>query len=55
MIRAYDQADWLQVWPIIQHVVRLGDTFCYDPLMTESEARAIWIVEDPAHTSRAET
>jgi len=49
-IRAFVEADWLQVWPIVRDIVRAADTFAYDPAMTETEARAIWIESPPGLT-----
>ncbi|HEY8474766.1 MAG TPA: GNAT family N-acetyltransferase [Natronosporangium sp.] len=49
-IRAFTDADWDQVWPIVQEVVRAQDTYTYDPDLTEAEARAIWIERPPAQT-----
>jgi L-amino acid N-acyltransferase YncA len=50
MIREFTDADWPQVWPIIRAIVRAGDTFAYDPAMTEAAARAIWIEAAPGQT-----
>ena len=49
-IREYADADWPQVWPIIAEVVRAADTFCYDPAMTELQARDTWIELPPGLT-----
>lgn len=49
-IRRFEDADWPQVWPIIREVVRAGDTYTYDPALTENEARALWIQPLPALT-----
>ncbi|MFD2081716.1 Acetyltransferase (GNAT) family protein [Actinopolymorpha cephalotaxi] len=48
-IRAYDEGDWPQVWPIIEAIVRKADTFCYDPLLNEAQAHAMWVVPPPGH------
>jgi GNAT superfamily N-acetyltransferase len=50
-IRDFAGDDWPQVWPIIREVVRAGDTFTYDPAMTEDEARATWIESPPGRTT----
>lgn len=42
-IRSFEEDDWPRVWAIIRHVVRAADTFTYDPAMTETEARALWL------------
>jgi L-amino acid N-acyltransferase YncA len=43
MIREFSAADWDGVWPIVREVVRAGETYTYDPAMTEQEAHATWI------------
>jgi GNAT superfamily N-acetyltransferase len=42
-IRAFEETDWPQVWPIVEEIVRKGDTFCYDPHLTEQEAHDMWV------------
>jgi L-amino acid N-acyltransferase YncA len=54
-IRDFEDADWPRVWAIIQQVLAEGDTYAYDPDMTEGEARATWIEKPPAHTFVAES
>jgi L-amino acid N-acyltransferase YncA len=49
-IREFVEADWPQVWPIVREVVRAADTFAYDPVMTEVQARATWIEALPGLT-----
>ncbi|HEX9064736.1 MAG TPA: GNAT family N-acetyltransferase [Streptosporangiaceae bacterium] len=49
-IRPYADADWPQVWPVIAEIVRAGDTFPYDPAMTEQQARDTWIEPPPGTT-----
>ena len=49
-IREFADTDWPLVWPIIRDIVRAGDTFAYDPAMTEAQARAIWIEASPGRT-----
>ncbi|MEG8183629.1 GNAT family N-acetyltransferase [Nocardia terpenica] len=49
-VREYVPADWPQVWPIIREIVRAGETFVYDPAMTEEQARDGWITRPPAIT-----
>jgi GNAT superfamily N-acetyltransferase len=48
-IRAFEDHDWAQVWPIVEAIVRKGDTFCYDPQLNESQAHDIWVVDPPGH------
>jgi GNAT superfamily N-acetyltransferase len=49
-IRAFVEADWPQVWPILREVVQAADTFAYDPAMTEAQARDVWIEAPPGLT-----
>jgi len=46
-VRDYADADWAQVWPIIEQVVRAGDTFPFPVDLSESDARAIWLENGP--------
>lgn len=48
-IREYRDSDWPQVWPIVEQVIRAGDTFCYDPEQSESQARGLWVTPQPGH------
>jgi hypothetical protein len=48
-IREYQETDWPQLWPIVEQVIRAGDTFCYDPLQSESQAHDLRVVPPPAH------
>ncbi|QIS13674.1 GNAT family N-acetyltransferase [Nocardia arthritidis] len=50
LIRDFTEADWPQVWLIVRQVVRAGDTFAYDPAMTEQQAHDIWVVRPPGAT-----
>jgi GNAT superfamily N-acetyltransferase len=47
IVRDYVDADWPQVWPIIEEVVRAGDTFPFPTDLTEDQARAIWLDNGP--------
>lgn len=48
-IRAFEEGDWPQVWPIVEQIVRKADTFCYDPRLTEAQAHDLWVVPPPGH------
>lgn len=48
-IREYGESDWAQVWPVVEQVIRPGDTFCYHPVLTESQAHDLWVMPPPAH------
>ena len=48
-IREYRESDWPETWPILQEIVRAGDTYTFSPQSTEEEIRKAW-VEAPAKT-----
>ena len=48
-IREYVESDWRRVWPILQQIVRAGDTYTFLPQSAEEEIRRAW-VEAPAQT-----
>jgi GNAT superfamily N-acetyltransferase len=52
-VRDFDDADWPHTWAIIHEVVAKGDTFCYEPTMTERQARANWVLAPPARVAVA--
>jgi L-amino acid N-acyltransferase YncA len=45
--------DWPRIWPFFSQIVKAADTFAYDEHMDEPEARAVWMVGDPARTTVA--
>lgn len=47
VVRDYDEADWPHVWPVIEDVVRAGDTFPFPTDLTQEEARGIWLENGP--------
>jgi ribosomal protein S18 acetylase RimI-like enzyme len=49
-IREFRNPDWPQVWAIIREVLAEGDTYAYDPDLTEDEARAMWVERPPGRT-----
>ena len=49
-IRAFADNDWPRVWPIVREIVRVGDTYTYDPAMTAEQARNTWVETPPWHT-----
>lgn len=49
LIREFEDRDWPQVWPIVEDIVRRGDTFCYDPHQSEEQAHDMWAVAPPGH------
>jgi hypothetical protein len=52
-IRDFEDADWPQVWQIVEEVVRAEETFPYDPDMTEQQARDTWVEKPPGRTTVA--
>jgi GNAT superfamily N-acetyltransferase len=52
-VRDVTTADWSDIWPIVREVVVAGDTFAYDPGMTEDQARELWMVAAPGRTTVA--
>src|SRR4051794_34496817 len=46
-IREAQPADWDAIWPFFAEIVRAGETYAYDPAMSEQEARALWMVGPP--------
>jgi L-amino acid N-acyltransferase YncA len=53
VIRDATAADWPAIWPIYAEIVRAGDTFCYDPAISEPDAREMWMIEPPGRTTVA--
>ncbi|GAB6097374.1 GNAT family N-acetyltransferase [Desulfatiferula olefinivorans] len=43
MIRPYREGDWAGLWPMIEGVFRAGETYACDPLITEAEAKRLWV------------
>ncbi len=52
-IRPFQQADWPAVWQMLEPVFRAGETYAFDPDITETDARRAWI-DRPAATYVAE-
>ena len=42
-IRQYAPGDWPALWAIMEPVFRAGETYAYDPAITEAEAQRVWI------------
>lgn len=49
-IRPINDADWPDLWPIIEAVTRAGETYTYPLNMTEAQARAMWMPPAPGGT-----
>ena len=48
-VRAFQPADWPQLWPILQATFASGDTYAYAPDSSEQEIDYAWI-ESPTAT-----
>lgn len=49
-IREARSDDWEAIWPFFHQIVAAGETYAYDPGMTEAEGRAMWMIGPPGHT-----
>jgi L-amino acid N-acyltransferase YncA len=49
-IRVATAEDWPAIWPFLHEIVVAGETYAYDPEMTEDQARRIWMVAAPGQT-----
>jgi GNAT superfamily N-acetyltransferase len=55
LIREASSGDWPLIWPFLREIVAAGDTFTYDPSMSEDEAEALWMVRAPGRVVVAAT
>ncbi|MCD2194048.1 GNAT family N-acetyltransferase [Actinomycetospora endophytica] len=46
-VRAFADHDWPQVWALVAGAARDGDTYAYDPGMTEESGRRAWLRPPP--------
>lgn len=49
-IREARPEDWGQIWPFFHRIVKAGETYAYDPEMSEERAREMWMVGPPGIT-----
>ena len=49
-IRDARPEDWEAIWPFFHEIVAAGETYAYDPALSEEEGRALWMVGPPART-----
>jgi L-amino acid N-acyltransferase YncA len=49
-IREATDGDWEAIWPFFEEIVAAGETYAYDPEMTEAQARELWMVGPPGVT-----
>jgi L-amino acid N-acyltransferase YncA len=54
-IRTATDDDWPAIWPFLREIVTAGETYAYDPDMTEAQARESWMPGPPARTVVATT
>jgi L-amino acid N-acyltransferase YncA len=47
-IREATPQDWPGIWAFFRRIVAAGDTFAYDPEITEAEARDDWLEDPPS-------
>ncbi|MDQ3716515.1 MAG: GNAT family N-acetyltransferase [Actinomycetota bacterium] len=50
LIRAATPPDWTAIWPFWQPIVAAGQTYSYDPDLTEGEAYDLWMLAPPGRT-----
>jgi ribosomal protein S18 acetylase RimI-like enzyme len=46
-IRPAQPADWEQIWPFLRGVLAAGETYTYPQDISEAQARAAWLLEEP--------
>ncbi|GAA1565641.1 GNAT family N-acetyltransferase [Kribbella sancticallisti] len=51
-IRAATPDDWPAIWPFFHDIVTAGETYAYDPAMTEEQSRALWMSPSSAPLAR---
>ncbi|KHL18046.1 L-amino acid N-acyltransferase YncA [Mumia flava] len=49
-IRQATDADWPAIWPIVDAVVRAGETYAYPPDLDSEGGRALWMEPAPGAT-----
>jgi L-amino acid N-acyltransferase YncA len=49
-IRDAEPADWAAIWPFLRRIVRAGDTYTWEPDVTEEAAQALWMGGPPWRT-----
>lgn len=53
MIRDAEPEDWPAMWPVMRPIIAAGETFPYDPDMSEDEARSAWLAGSPGRAAVA--
>ncbi|WP_446663921.1 N-acetyltransferase family protein [Flexivirga sp. B27] len=49
-IRKATDDDWAQIWPIVQEVLAVGETYTFPADLPELDAREMWLEEPPGCT-----
>lgn len=49
-VREATDADWPAIWPIVEAIVRAGESYVYARDLTEDAARTLWMQTSPAVT-----
>lgn len=49
-IRDATPDDWPMIWPFMRQIIAAGETYTYDRDLSESEARASWLLAPPDRT-----
>lgn len=49
-IRTATDRDWSLLWPLVEPVVRAGETYAYPLDLTSEQARALWMERPPGRT-----
>ena len=52
-VREATEDDWPDLWHVLEPVFRAGETYAFDPDMTEQDTRQIWLSQ-PLRTYIAE-
>ena len=50
LVRDATPDDWPAIWPFLHRIVAAGDTYTWDPEVSEDRARAIWFPDPPGRT-----
>jgi GNAT superfamily N-acetyltransferase len=50
LIREARADDWGSIWPFFRQIVAAGETYAYDPHLSETEAERVWMVGPPGRT-----
>ena len=50
LIREATRKDWVAIWPFLHRIVAAGETYVYDPALTEDQSRNLWLLGPPGRT-----